>query len=147
MAVDGITVRLGRVTIEVSEHAIERFQQRCRPGLDLLGAAAELRRLVEAVGAVVAERPVWMNGVAEKPTAYLMLGPDVALPVAFGKASTCVTRGEPSDAALADRQAARRARSQARAYRRGRGSQAGDGNEATGRLGAGRRKRAGGARG
>jgi hypothetical protein len=131
----------GRV-LDFAPHAVERFYERCRPGLpDVDAAAVELARLAESIGVVVNERPAWMNGAAEQPTRYLMLGPDVALPMQGRMVLTCVSRGTASDAALAERRELRRVRAEARQRRRGRGSRAAEGNEARPRVGAGARKR------
>jgi hypothetical protein len=63
-------------TIDLTAHAIERFRDRVRPGLDLDAAADELARLA-TIAEVTPVRPDWLKGFA---LLYLVAG-DVALPL------------------------------------------------------------------
>jgi hypothetical protein len=83
------------LTIDLTAHAIERFRDRVRPGLDLDAAADELARLA-GVAEVTPLRPEWLNGFA---LLYLVVG-DVALPLEPSHddperltATTCLVRG------------------------------------------------------
>lgn len=135
-----ITISAGGESLFVSEHAVERFIERCRPGLDADTAAAELSRLAEAVGVVTVERPRWMLG-GEPATRYLMLGADVAFAMSTRTLTTCVTRGDRSASVLAERRRIRQERSEVRQRRRGAGTQGFATAQAAGRVGAGKRKR------
>ena len=61
-------------TIDITAHAIQRFRDRVRPGLDLDAAADELARLV-GHAELTPCRPEWLHGFAYL---YLVAG-DVAL--------------------------------------------------------------------
>jgi hypothetical protein len=63
-------------TIDLTDHAIQRFRDRVRPGLDLDAAADELARLV-GHAELTPCRPDWLHGFAYL---YLVAG-DVALPL------------------------------------------------------------------
>lgn len=70
-----------RVTL--TEHAVQRFQERVRPGLGLAMARAELRRLVDA-HAEVCEPPGWYfeGGRHARADTLVRIGPDILLPCA-----------------------------------------------------------------
>ena len=77
-----------------SAHAVEQYQQRVKPGLELEAARAELERL-RPVSAVSAAAPAWVN--AASPAAfYLLVGDAVVLPLAprgdRWVTTTCVTQ-------------------------------------------------------
>lgn len=81
-------------TIDLTAHAIERFRDRVRPGIELDAAADELARLV-GHAELTPQRPEWLTGFA---LLYLVAG-DVALPLepALGNperlvATTCLVR-------------------------------------------------------
>jgi hypothetical protein len=106
-ATDTLTLRVDGRAITCGPHSIERYWERIRSTLPSLDAAAEdLQRVAEAAGEIVFETPVWFeSGIAhyerERPAvAWLMLGDDVALPLAACNfnpgayfAPTCVMRG------------------------------------------------------
>ncbi len=78
----------------MSVHAVEPYQQRVKPGLELDTPRAELERLWP-VGAISPVAPEWVN--AANPAAfYLLLDHAVVLPLApHGRrwvATTCVTQ-------------------------------------------------------
>ena len=78
----------------LSAHAVEQYQQRVKPGLDLQAARAELERL-GPVSAVSAAAPAWVN--AASPAAlYLLVVDAVVLPLAprgdRWVATACVTQ-------------------------------------------------------
>ena len=80
-------------TVMLSAHAVEQYQQRVKPGLELDTARAELDQL-RALGQISAEEPRWVNAARPAPY-YLLLGDAIVLPLApQGEgwiAMTCVT--------------------------------------------------------
>ncbi len=107
------------LTIHLSTHAVERFQQRARHALDPDEALDELGRLV-LVAEVVDTPPGWhARGCAQLAPSYLVIA-DVLLPLwehvaepGVLVATTCFVRGERSD------DVRRRRRVRRRAVRRG----------------------------
>src|SRR4051794_6955563 len=99
--------------IELSRHAVQRFQERVRPALDLHVAAEELRRIV-AVGRIATESPRWhADWAAQEAPFYLLVGA-LVLPLRRSDrntliAVTCLARGDWSDDARRRRNARRRA--------------------------------------
>jgi hypothetical protein len=83
------------LTIDLTAHAIRRFRDRVRPGLDLDCAADELARLV-GHAELTPLAPTWVHGFAHL---YLVAGDVViTLDPAFGDperlvATTCLVRG------------------------------------------------------
>ena len=67
-------------TVMLSAHAVEQYQHRVKPGLDLDTARGELERL-RRLGEISAEAPDWVN--AAKPAPFcLLLGDAIVLPLA-----------------------------------------------------------------
>ena len=103
------------LTIHLSAHAVERFQQRARPALDAVDALDELARLV-LVGDVVDTPPRWhARGCSQLAPWYLVIA-DVLLPLkqhlvepGVLVATTCFVRGEHSDDVRRRRRMQRRA--------------------------------------
>lgn len=116
----GMTVE----SIILSKHAVERFQERVRPGLTVEAAEEELARLV-LFADVVEQAPAWhVNRAAQEAPAYLLIA-DVILPLkptggATFVATTCLPRAGISEAARARRNGARQRRHRARHDQRGR---------------------------
>jgi len=81
-------------TVLLSAHAVEQYQQRVKPGLDVAAARFELEQL-RLVGEITSDAPVWVNA-ARPADYYLRLGDDVVLPlIPQGDgwvATTCVTQ-------------------------------------------------------
>ena len=81
-------------TVALSAHAIEQYQQRVKPGLDLDAARDELERL-RPLGEIATVAPDWVNAARPAPY-YLLLGDAIVLPLAPQAAgwvaTTCVTR-------------------------------------------------------
>ncbi len=110
-------------SVRISQHAVQRYRERIKPGLDEAAARSELERL-RAVGTVVREPPTWLHAADHAPC-YLLFGDDVALPLLRHSdggwvASTCVPRStltsERRQAKTARRRSlAARARAQRRA--------------------------------
>lgn len=100
--------------IQLTTHAIERFQQRVRPGLDLEAAGDELARLL-ATAAIVQDPPDWFaRRQARVACSYLVVG-DLVLPLQQSRsgdgtlvAVSCIPRGSLSEMARARRNSARR---------------------------------------
>jgi hypothetical protein len=105
-----------------SDHAVERYIARVKPGLQLPEGRSDLERLC-ATGQVSAQPPVWARAAREAGY-YLILGGSVAFPLtAVGEgwlATTCLDAGVMSSHRSEDK---RRQRSQdaARKYGRRRG--------------------------
>ena len=108
--------------IRLTQHAIERFHERVRPGLAMAAAEEELARLV-SIADVVTEPPPW-HGERQRRTApaYLVIG-DLVLPAEWlvGEpdvlvAVTCIARGCLSDRARARRNEARQRGQRARRF-------------------------------
>ena len=101
-------------TIQLSKHAVERFQQRVRPGLAFADAEDQLAQLA-LVADLVAEPPSWhAASCAQLAPWYLVIG-DVVLPLKphwndsdVLVATTCLARGERSEALRHRRRARRR---------------------------------------
>lgn len=66
-------------TVHLTNHAVARYQERVRPGLDLAAAKRELTRLLAEHGQE-SERPDWMADRADQPDLWVTIGPDVWLP-------------------------------------------------------------------
>ena len=80
--------------VTVSGHAVERYRDRVKPGLDSDAARTELERLC-ALGLIHTEAPGWVNPA--RPAAYyLLLGDLIVLPLApqadAWVATTCVAQ-------------------------------------------------------
>ena len=96
-------------SVVISDHAVQRYQERVRPGLDEAAARAELERL-RAAATVVRDPPAWLHAADQAPC-YLLLGDDVVLPLLRQSgggwvASTCV----PKSTLTVQRRAAKTAR-------------------------------------
>lgn len=139
------TVTVCGCAVAISEHAAERYYERCRPGLASIEDALEdLVRIAGAHGHFGRE-PEWIP--LERPehdsTTWLLLGTDVALPCAITSsrrivATTTLTRGSLADSRR-QRRSERRARltEQRKSMRAGRSA---DRKVSVGRRGAGSRK-------
>jgi hypothetical protein len=135
-APDTLTLRVGGRAITCGPHSVERYWERIRSTLPSLEAAADdLHRVAEAIGEIVTETPIWFESriaryERERPAvAWLLLGADVALPLAACQltpgayfAPTCVMRGGASEHELrqarAERQRSSAKRRQTRRYLR-----------------------------
>lgn len=106
--------------VRVTNHAVERYQERVRPALDRQGAFDELVRLLRAAGDVVEDLPVWAHHTEDddvKFDAVAMLGPDIAAPCHLTQggyllAVTVIARGWLPDGARQHRNRVHRARRQ-----------------------------------
>ena len=78
--------------VRISDHAVEQYQQRIKPGFDLDAAQAELEQL-RAVAQIAASAPGWVNAVRQAPC-YLLIGDAIVLPVLRDRngwvATTCL---------------------------------------------------------
>jgi hypothetical protein len=79
------------VALELSDHAVERWHERVRPGLSPEAAEDDLVRQLEAHGHF-AERPDWVSGREYPNTRWLTLGGDIAFPVQGELVVSCLTR-------------------------------------------------------
>jgi hypothetical protein len=79
------------VALELSDHAVERWHERVRPGLSPEAAEDDLVATLETHGHF-AERPDWVAGREYPNTRWLMLGDDIAFPVQNEIVISCLTR-------------------------------------------------------
>jgi tRNA C32,U32 (ribose-2'-O)-methylase TrmJ len=93
---------MSTVTIQLSQHAVERFQQRVRPALSLLDAERELAQLALA-GELIPEPPAWHAATCAQIAEWYLVIADVVLPLKQHwsdrdvlVATTCLARGERS---------------------------------------------------
>ena len=81
-------------TVALSAHAVEQYQQRVKPGLDLDAARDELERL-RPLGEISTLAPDWVNA-ARPASYYVLLSGAIVLPLAPQAdgwvATTCVTQ-------------------------------------------------------
>jgi hypothetical protein len=111
-------------TVELTAHAVQRYQQRVRPALSLEAAADELAR-VALVGEITTEPPTWHLRSCAQVAPYYLSVADVLLPLTPHRgrpgllvATTCLVKGSLSPDARRYR-TARRRRSAARRRSRG----------------------------
>jgi hypothetical protein len=118
------------MTVTLTVHAVERFQERVRPTLDLEAAKTELDRRADQFGRRVEARPDWLGmegrNIVAPADAYLLIGDDVVLPLADRStgplALSCLVRGSIPPAERRQRNVKRRKRRLERAaHRRGLG--------------------------
>ncbi len=102
-------VRRDRATVRVviSQHALDRFIERVRPGLSPGNASRELHRLIESFG-VWSDGPEWLDERAEQPDYWLRIGDDLWLACArvsddVAQARTVIVNGGLSEKARAKR--------------------------------------------
>ncbi len=62
--------------VHVTNHAVERYVERVRPGLDVVQARSELRTLLQAMG-VQCDRPDWLPVDTRTDRVYIALGDDI----------------------------------------------------------------------
>lgn len=111
----------GRVLVDgraliLSRHAVQRYQDRVRPALDLDQVEAELRRILPLEGRFTAMPPEWVD--SEDSDGWVLLGDDIAFVVQADHVFTCLTRAEPSEESR-QRQNEGRAKRKERAGRKG----------------------------
>lgn len=101
-------------TIELTSHAVQRYQQRIRPGLSIEAAENELARVV-LVGEFVTEPPAWHLGSCAQLAPFYLCLADVLLPLTPHHrqpgvlvATTCLAKGSLSADARRYRTARRR---------------------------------------
>ncbi len=102
--------------ITATDHAVQRYNERVRPGLSVQAARADLERLIREHAQIV-ERPAWCveaRGGKSDATHWVTIGPDVVLPCAKTMrhalvALTVITNHGLSARARAKRTAERRA--------------------------------------
>ncbi len=107
------------MNVSLTDHAVERYIERVRPGLGYPAAKADLLRLIEQHGVMV-DRPDWYSpGRTTQADRFVQVAPGVLLPCMVMQAGrlramTVICHGHVSDAHRADRNARRRARKRAR---------------------------------
>ena len=102
-------------TVQLSEHAIQRFRQRVRPAVGVAEAEDELVRLA-LVGDLVPEAPAWHAVATADIGPWCLVIADCVLPLRPHSreadvlvATTCLARGEVSEATRFRRRPRRRA--------------------------------------
>ena len=106
--------------MRLSAHAVEQYQQRVKPALELDAARGELERLVSGAQ-ITAVEPIWVH--AANPSAfYLLIGDAVALPLVAQDggwvATTCVAAGSYTPVRRAQRAAYKASRAAAKRAKR-----------------------------
>ena len=104
------------ITVELSRHAVERFQQRVRPALEPLEAEEELARLA-LVAELTSEPPDWHAVSCAQRASWYLVAADIVLPLKQHAtephvlvATTCMARGELSEDVRRRRRARRHRR-------------------------------------
>lgn len=92
----------------ITTHAIERYIERVRPGLDHDSAKNDILRLA-LVGEFSPGPPEWKEAYAMewKPTRWLIVG-DVCFPMVGERAVTCIVKGSLPETMRQERNRARR---------------------------------------
>jgi hypothetical protein len=78
------------VALELSDHAVEQWHERVRPGLTLEQAEEDLARQLETHGRW--EAPGWLPDEELADARWLMVGDDVAFPVRGELVMSCLVR-------------------------------------------------------
>ena len=125
LAPDPVLFDAETVRIELSAHAVVRFQERVRPALSLRRAGEELRELI-LLGRITNTAPRWLAARQQQRSAFYLVIGDVVLPLEPSRrdrsilvALTCIAAGCLSDASRAMRNR-RRAGDFARSHQAGR---------------------------
>ncbi len=125
-AATGVQGEVTAIDVVLSRHAVERFRERVRPGLNLPAAREALERLV-AMSPVVAERPAWLHEDGEASDAWLEVTDAIVLALrrcgASWHATTCLTRGGLDEGARQHRNRVGKARRSRRRLRREKASE------------------------
>lgn len=110
---DACRLSIDSVEVALSHHAVERYQERVRPGLEAKLARADLQRLMSA-GEITSCPPAWLQSRERQSAAFYLTIGDVVLPLDPCRrnrerlvALTCIVRGSLSGAARASRSARR----------------------------------------
>ena len=101
--------RTGSWTVELTHHCVERFRERFCPALDLSAAESRLERVLDHAR-LEPSAPAWVVATPRPAAAYLVVGDDLAVPLAERTAEpgvlvglTCLARGGITHAARARR--------------------------------------------
>lgn len=113
---DECSLAVGAVAIRLSDHAVIRYRERVRPGLEHGQAHRDLERLLR-YGFISSRAPLWLHTTQAQRSAYYLIVGDIVLPLdPYPRdrqrlvALTCLTRGGLSNAARASRNLKRRRR-------------------------------------
>jgi hypothetical protein len=107
--------------VYLSHHAVKRYVERVRPGLDWLAAQEQLATLV-ACAELETEPPSWWRGVECHEDGLVLIAGDLVIPLIPGYiedeyvATTCVARGNLPASERRHRSNLRRQRRRARAF-------------------------------
>jgi hypothetical protein len=109
-----VTLR-GVHEVAVTDHAIERYRERVRPGFGFVEAEADLLRVL-GLGVWSEEPPGWAFYVPEHAdnAGFVLLGDDVVFPVSRQDSgglavTTCLVRGDMAEQNRRERRAAKKA--------------------------------------
>lgn len=105
---------------EVGEHALIRLEQRFAAAVGRDEVLDRVQRLLDEVGQLSHEQPLWLRGRQRRGCRYAFLGDDYLLILRGPAVVTGITRGAISDQARARRNAAAAARRSWRSRPRGR---------------------------
>lgn len=97
------------VSVKLTYHAVARYQERVRPGLEVDHARIDLERLLP-LGEITSWAPCWLQSRQQQSAAFYLTVGDVSLPLDPCRedrerlvALTCLVRGSLSDRARASR--------------------------------------------
>jgi endonuclease III len=81
------------VKLSISQHAVDRYQERVRPTLDTEAARTELEAVLSMDPERINEAPEWVHVCETKADYYLEVADGIVAPVAQGHVLTIITRG------------------------------------------------------
>lgn len=79
--------------LRASNHALARYSERVRPGLDAHKIKAELFNVMKVAGKWVNEPPEWAGITLYEGNRYLMISDEIFFIVNDGLLITCITKG------------------------------------------------------
>lgn len=83
------------MSVSLSEHAVERYQERVKPALSREQAMADVVRVL-ALADRRGAAPAWVTSERDAHE-WRVLADDIAFPVRDGVVVTCLTRSQPGD--------------------------------------------------
>jgi hypothetical protein len=97
------------VVVKLTSHAVDRYRERVRPGLDVQHARIDLERLL-SLGEITSWAPCWLQPRQHQAAAFYLTVGDISLPLDPNRedrerlvALTCLVRGSLSDCARLSR--------------------------------------------
>lgn len=77
---DAVQIATPHGVLLLGRHAVERYVERVRPGLDLPQAVVELAGVLQC-STLAEKQPLWKAHSHWPPVAWLLIGEDIALPL------------------------------------------------------------------